>query len=40
MKLERLEELLRIRPSDERTYDRQLSDLALRAGPGTRPRRR
>ncbi|HEX7492134.1 MAG TPA: LysM peptidoglycan-binding domain-containing protein [Candidatus Limnocylindrales bacterium] len=32
MKLERLEELLRTRPADERTYDRQLPDLAMNSG--------
>jgi len=37
MKLERLEELLRTRPSDERTYDRHLPDLALRSAPVREP---
>jgi hypothetical protein len=37
MKLERLDELLRARPSDERTYDRQLPDLALRSAPVREP---
>ena len=37
MKPERIEELLRSRPSDERTYDRQLPDLIMHSAPVREP---